>query len=173
MGVDTTIRQALPLGIAVRYEGVVRESPVVGVVMEYLHPSLFSSSLKGMFSLHCLFAHDAMLEVYKGVSGELVHEDRSIVISLLRQFALQLGDKTWSVGLQLVYGDYLSGSSGYFRWTFVISLDPPWMICQFPVLPRRAKGFLASKQALGQLSRACQLSYAVEQQMSQAIMPTQ
>ena len=90
-----------------------------------------------------------MLEVHKGVTRELVHEDRSVVISLLRQFALQLGDKTWSVGLQLVYGDDLSRSCSYFRGPFVISLDPPWTVCQLPVLTRCAKGFLASKQALG------------------------
>ena len=38
VGVDATIRQALPLGIAVRNEGIVRESPVVCVVVKYLHP---------------------------------------------------------------------------------------------------------------------------------------
>ena len=38
VGVDTTIRQTLPLGVAVRDEGIVREPPVVGVVVQYLHP---------------------------------------------------------------------------------------------------------------------------------------
>ena len=103
VGVAATIRQALPLGIAVRNEGIVRESPVVRMVVKYLHPALFSSSLECVFRLHGLFARDATLEVYEGVSGILIHKDRGVVILLLCEFALELGDKTWSVGLQLVY----------------------------------------------------------------------
>ena len=162
VGVDATIRQALPLCAAVRDECIVCEMPVVSVVVQYLHPLLFSSTLKSMFRLHCLFACDATLEVHKGVSGELVHKDCCVVISLLREFALQRGDKTWSVRLQLVYGDDLSGLCSFFCGPFVVSLYPPWTLSQLPVLARRTKGFLTSKQAFGQLSRTCQFSYVLE-----------
>ena len=67
VGVDAAIRQALPLGITVRYEGIIREPPVVRVVVKYLHPALFGSSLECMFRLHGLFARDATLEVYECV----------------------------------------------------------------------------------------------------------
>ena len=67
VGVDATIRQALPLGIAIRYEGIIREPPVVRVLVKYLHPALFGGSLERVFRLHGLFARDAPLEVYECV----------------------------------------------------------------------------------------------------------
>ena len=51
-----------------------------------------------MLRLHCLFAHDAVLDVHKSVSEELVDERCSIVISLLSEFALKLGDEAWGDG---------------------------------------------------------------------------
>ena len=111
-------------------------------------PPLFQS----VFRLHCFFARDASLQVDKRIARILVYEDRSVVVSLLGQFALQLGNKTWSVGLQLVDGDDLPRSCSHFRGLFVVSLNPPRTLSQFPILTRGAEWLLASQQALGELT---------------------
>ena len=114
-----------------------------------------------------------LLEVYKGIPRKLVNEDCCIFIMLLCECALELGDKTRRVGLELVYQNNSPWPGGCLRGTFVVSLDPPRSFCHFAILTSCTKGFLASEQAFGQLSLYRQLLDAFKRQMPKPIVPPQ
>ena len=162
MCVDSAVGHALALCFAVPNERVIREAPVVRMIVPDLNSALSGGSLERVISLHCFLACDTSLQEDEGVSGELINKYRHVFVSLLGQLAFQLRYQPWRVGLELVHGHHLSWLCRSFGGMLVISLDPPRSFCHLTVLTCRTEGLLDGEQSLGKLSRLDQLLDLVE-----------
>ena len=93
VSVHAAVREALPICLAILYECVVSEAPIVNVVVLDLYPTLLGRSFERMLGHDCFLAGYSFLQVDKGESRKLVDEDGGILVPLLHEGSLELCDE--------------------------------------------------------------------------------
>ena len=103
MSIHATIREALPISLAILDEGVVRETSIVGVVVHDFYTMLLGGSFEHMLGHDCFLAGDPFLQVDKCIARKLINKNGGILVPLLRKgsfelWAMKLGDvdSNWS-----------------------------------------------------------------------------
>ena len=94
VSVHAAVQEALPTCLAILYERVVCEMPIVSVVVFDLYPTLLGGSFERMLGHDCFLAGYSFLQVDESVSRKLVDEDGGILVPLLREGSLELCNET-------------------------------------------------------------------------------
>ena len=155
MCIDTTKGNRLSLCADVGDEQLVRESPIVTMVLLYAHPMCSCIILEGVFGLQGLFAIRRLLKVDEAEAAEMIDEDGCCCVTAGCRYALELGDQTRRRRSHLVYGDTLSWRGGDFdagKWGVGRRLGAPWAFGCFAVEASGAFGDSAGCQPTGEVA---------------------